>query len=201
MTLNPTSAQIAEAIVQQRPPLYRNSAINPDACLTDLVRALVEHDDVTPGEGIGAHITKHAMADLALVEPLAGLDGAMFADDIARIVERARTWLQLAPEIERRINEANSEPIAPSKPGNLPAGRVSDVRDILNDAESILHELRRNLDTMWLNVRDLQTDESSAVTIKLIDEHAHAVVEDVHAAEDYLRDVRSWLQSGNGAVS
>ena len=102
--INPTSAEIAEAIANQRPQLFDDCGkVNPECTLVDLLWEMLSHDDIVPLRPISEHISRHALDDLSIIAPLAGMDGALFSEDIGRIADRARTWMQLAPEIERRI--------------------------------------------------------------------------------------------------
>ena len=201
--ISPSSAEIAEAIANQRPTLFIDGQVNPACTLGDLLRELVEHNDMLPSAGISAHIAKHALDDLGLIGPLTGMDGAMFGADVSRLADRASMWLRLGPEIERRMaNESEASkcapPIAEPELRAKPQNRSDSARNpwsILADLYSILHELRHNFDTVWCNAREaFEGNEDLRGTAKILDDAAHKVLADVQAAKLYVHETHDWLR-------
>jgi hypothetical protein len=75
----------------------------PEATLADLFREAFDHGEVSSNAGIGAVMRGHALDDLDIVASLIESD---WSEAAARIATRARSWLALADEIDRRTREA-----------------------------------------------------------------------------------------------
>ncbi len=194
--INPTSAEIAAAIAAQPRRIYVDGKVREDVTLSELIGELARNDDANINDSVGEQLRKHALADLALIDPLVSMDGALFGSDVSRLANRARIWLELAPEIERRLEGSVGGSKNVSAKPRVNSDTARNPWNTLADLNSILHELRHNFDTVWCNAREaLEGNEELQGTAKILDTAAHKVLADVQAAELYIDEAQDWLRA------